>query len=142
MSDWNTKIIEEFRAKGGLGITNFGDQLLLLNVRGAKSGKTYTIPLAFTRDGDKFIVVASKGGAPTNPDWYGNLVANPDVEVEVAGQTFRAHARALPSGPERDELFARHADVMPGFRDYERHTERIMPVIVLEPVAKATAKAA
>ena len=139
MSDWNTKIIDEFRAKGGVGVTNFGDRLLLLNVRGAKSGKTYTIPLAYHRDGAKYIVAASKGGAPTHPDWYSNVIANPDVEVEVGGKTLKAHARILPSGPERDELYARHASLMPGFHDYEQKTERTIPVIVLEPVAQSKA---
>jgi deazaflavin-dependent oxidoreductase (nitroreductase family) len=139
MSDWNNKIIDEFRAKHGVGITNFGDRLLLLNVRGAKSGKTYTIPLAFHRDGDNYVVAASKGGAPTNPDWYHNVEVNPDVEVEVGDRRFKAHARPLANGPERDALYAKHASFMPGFAEYEKHTDRTIPVIVLEPerVSKA-----
>jgi deazaflavin-dependent oxidoreductase (nitroreductase family) len=139
MSDWNTKIIDEFRAKGGVGITNFGDSLLLLTVRGAKTGQPRTIPLAFHRDGANYVVAASKGGAPTHPDWYRNLVANPDVEVEVGSKRFKAHARAIPQGAERDQLYARHSDFMPGFKDYETRTERTIPVIVLEPVSESKA---
>jgi len=139
MSDWNTKIIDEFRAKGGVGITNFGDRLLLLTVRGARTGQLRTIPLAYHRDDDRYIVAASKGGAPTHPDWYRNLTVNPDVEVEVGGRRFKAHARVVPSGPERDALYARHASLMPGFADYEKRSPRIIPIVVLEPVTDSKA---
>lgn len=139
MKDWNAKIIDEFRAKGGKGVTNFGDRLLLLTVRGARSGRPRTIPLAFHRDGDRFIVAASKGGSPTDPDWYRNLVVNRDVEVEVGGARFAAHAVALPDGPERDRLYARHAELMPGFADYEKRTTRTIPIIVLEPATESVA---
>jgi len=139
MNDWNAKIIDEFRAKGGRGVTNFGDRLLLLTVRGARSGQPQTIPLAFHRDGDRFVVAASKGGSPTNPDWYRNLVANPDVVVEVGGARFAARAVALPEGPARDRLYARHAELMPGFAEYEKRTPRTIPVIVLEPESESVA---
>ena len=139
MSDWNTKIIDEFRAKQGKDVANFGDRLLLLTVRGAKSGTPRTYPLAFHRDGDRYVVAASKGGAPTHPDWYRNLLANPAVEVEVGGQRFAARATPIPAGPERDRLYQRHADLMPGFRDYETRTERIIPVIVIEPLVASEA---
>ncbi|HEY7025615.1 MAG TPA: nitroreductase family deazaflavin-dependent oxidoreductase [Candidatus Limnocylindrales bacterium] len=139
MSDWNTKIIDEFRARGGKNIPNFGDRLLLLTVKGAKSGTPRTYPLAFTRDGDKIVVAASKGGSPTNPDWYRNVVANPDVEVEIGDERFVAHATPLPQGAERDRLYGQHADVMPGFHDYEQKTDRIIPVVVLERVASSVA---
>jgi deazaflavin-dependent oxidoreductase (nitroreductase family) len=141
MSDWNTNIINEFRAKGGKGITNFGDRLLLLTVRGAKSGTPHTYPLAYHRDGNSYVVIASKGGAPTHPDWYRNLLVNPDVEVEVGGGRFTAHARPIPEGPERDERYARQAEIMPGFRDYEIKTAgiRTIPVVVLQPVAESKA---
>ena len=144
MSDWNTKIIDEFRAKGGKGITNFGDRLLLLTVRGAKSGTSRTYPLAFHRDGDRYVVAASKGGAPTHPDWYKNIVAQAggEVEVEIGDQRFAAHATPVAEGPERDRLYGKHAEFMPGFHDYELKTERIIPVVVLEPIASASAKAA
>ena len=139
MSDWNTNIINEFRAKGGVGVTNFGDRLLLLTVRGAKSGEPRTIPLAYHRDGDRYVVAASKGGAPTHPDWYRNVIANPDVEVEVGSQRFPARAIVLESGPDRDKLYGKHAELMPGFADYETKTERTIPIIVLEPKSEAKA---
>ncbi len=142
MSDWNTKIIDEFRAKGGVGVTHFGDRLLLLTVRGARSGQPRTIPLAFHKDGDRFVVAASKGGAPTNPDWYRNVLANPDVEVEVGSEHFKARAHVYADGPERDKLYANHAERMPGFKDYETKTDRIIPVIVLEPVSASASVAA
>ncbi len=134
MNDWNTKIIDEFRAKGGVGIPNFGDRLLLLTTRGAKSGRTHTTPLAYTRDGDRYVVIASKGGAPTNPAWYHNLVANGEADVEVGRQRFHVSAAPIPSGPERDRLFNAQAAIMPGFAEYERKTTRIIPVVVLERV--------
>ncbi len=139
MSDWNTKITDEFRAKGGKGVANFGDGLLLLTVRGAKTGTPRTYPLVFHRDGGRYVVAASKGGAPTHPDWYRNVVAHPDVEVEVGAQRFKAHAVALPDGPERDRLYANHAEMMPGFKDYETKTERTIPIVVLEPIAASVA---
>ena len=139
MSDWNAKIIDEFRAKGGVGVANFGDRLLLLTVRGARSGQPRTIPLAYHRDGDRYVVAASKGGAPTNPDWYRNVVANPEVEIEVGRQHVSARATPIPQGPERDRLYAHHAELMPGFHDYETRTERTIPVVVLEPIAESRA---
>lgn len=141
MSDWNTKVIDEFRSKGGTGITNFGDRLLLLTVRGAKTGTPRTYPLAFHRDGDRYVVAASKGGAPTHPDWYKNIVAQggADVEVEVGDRRFKAHATPVAEGPERDRLYGQHAEMMPGFHDYELKTDRIIPVVVLDPIAKAQA---
>ena len=141
MSDWNTNIINEFRAKGGKGITNFGDRLLLLTVRGAKTGTPRTYPLAYHRDGDNYVVIASKGGAPTHPDWYRNILVNPEVEVEVGTQRFKAHARALPEGAERDERYARQVEIMPGFADYEVRTAgvRTIPVVVLSPIAESKA---
>lgn len=139
MSDWNTNIINEFRSKGGVGVTHFGDRLLLLTVRGARSGQPRTIPLAFHKYGDAYVVAASKGGAPTNPDWYHSVVVNPDVEIEVGAQRVKAHARPLNSGAERDQLYAKHAELMPGFADYETKTSRIIPIIVLEPIAVSVA---
>ncbi|HEY5519343.1 MAG TPA: nitroreductase family deazaflavin-dependent oxidoreductase [Candidatus Limnocylindrales bacterium] len=132
MNDWNTKIIDEFRAKGGVGIPNFGDRLLLLTTRGAKSGRAHTTPLAYTRDGDRYVVIASKGGAPSNPAWYHNLLANGEADVEVGRQRFHVSATPIPSGPERDRLFNAQAAIMPGFAEYELKTTRIIPVVVLE----------
>lgn len=141
MSDWNTNIINEFRAKGGKGVTNFGDRLLLLTVRGAKTGTPRTYPLAFHRDGANYVVAASKGGAPTHPDWYKNIEAQggAEVEVEVAGQKFAARATPFAKGEERNRLYGKHAELMPGFADYETKTDRIIPVIVLEPLDQARA---
>ena len=132
MNDWNTNMIKEFRAKGGVGISNFGDRLLLLTPTGAKSGRSHTTPLAYTRDGDRYVVIASKGGAPTHPAWYHNLVAHGEAEVEVGTQKFHVRATPIPSGPERDRLFNAQAAIMPGFAEYERKTTRIIPVVVLE----------
>lgn len=134
MNDWNTKIIEEFRAKGGKGVSQFGDRLLLLHVRGAKTGTVRTYPLAYHRDGDSYVIVASKGGAPTHPQWYNNLVAHREAEIEVGAERFPVRATPLADGPERDRLYGQQADMMPGFREYEKQTEgvRKIPVVVLE----------
>jgi deazaflavin-dependent oxidoreductase (nitroreductase family) len=136
MRDWNSGIIEEFRAKGGKGIRGFGDSLLLLHVRGRRSGTVRVYPLAYHRDGERYVVAGSKGGAPQHPEWYRNLLANPDVTVEVGTERFRARAIAIPRGPERDRLYAEHAKPMPGFLEYEKKTKRIIPVVVLERVAE------
>jgi deazaflavin-dependent oxidoreductase (nitroreductase family) len=132
MAGWNTKIIEEFRAKEGRGVGPFGDHLLLLTTLGAKSGQPHTTPLAFHRDGDRLVVVASKGGAPHHPDWYFNLLSNPEAEVEVGTETFAVHATPVPNGPERDRLYAQQAAMMPGFWEYEKVTSRVIPAVVLE----------
>ena len=135
MPNWNQHVIDEFRSKGGTGITNFGDHLLLLTSYGAKSGKPHTTPLAFTRDGDRYVVIASMGGAPMNPAWYHNLVQNPEADLEVGNEKFRVRATPIPSGPDRDRLYAVQAHLMPGFSDYEKKTTRIIPVVVLERLA-------
>src|SRR3954451_21507895 len=132
MSDWNARIIEEFRAKNGRGVSQFGDGLLLLTTRGAKSGKQHTTPLAYTRDGDRIVVIASMGGAPKHPAWYHNILANPEVELEVGGEKFSARATPIPSGSERDRLYAAQVAVMPGFAEYEKATTRKIPVVVLK----------
>jgi deazaflavin-dependent oxidoreductase (nitroreductase family) len=134
MSDWNNKIIEEFRAKGGRGVGPFGDQLALLTTRGARSGKPHTTPLAFHRDRGRYVVIASMGGAPRHPAWYHNLLANPEAELEVGSDRFRVRATPVPTGPERDRLFAQQAAIMPGFWEYEKKTTRVIPAVVLERV--------
>ena len=133
-NNWNKTMIAEFRAKGGKGVARFGDRLLLVTVTGRKSGSPTVVPLAYHVDGDRYVVAASKGGAPTHPDWYQNLVAHPDVTVEVGTERFRARAKPIPGGPERDRLYAEHARLMPGSRDYETKTTRTIPVVVLERV--------
>ena len=130
--EWNRKIIEEFHANGGKVDGQFaGGQLLLLTTTGAKSGKRRVNPLAYTTDGDRLVIIASKGGAPSSPDWYYNLVAHPKVTVEVGTETFEATATVV-AGEERDILYAKQAALMPGFAEYEKKTTRKIPVVVLE----------
>jgi deazaflavin-dependent oxidoreductase (nitroreductase family) len=130
----NEKVIEEFRANGGKAGGWFANMdLLLLHVTGAKSGKEYVNPLVYTHDGDNLVVIASKGGAPDNPDWYNNLVANPETTVEVGSETFAVKAREAV-GEERDKLYAAQAEKYPGFKDYQEKTDRVIPVFVLEKV--------
>ena len=139
MNDINRDVIEQFKGNDGTISSGMfkGARLLLLTTTGAKSGKTRVNPLAYTRDGDRFVVIASKGGSPTNPDWYHNVVANPDVILDVATASgtehFRGRAR-VAEGEERQRLFDAQAAVMPGFADYQRRTTRQIPVVVLERV--------
>jgi deazaflavin-dependent oxidoreductase (nitroreductase family) len=134
---FNQKTIAEFQANQGRGIGMFGDHVLLLTARGAKSGEAITTPLVYGRDGDDYVIVASKGGAPKNPAWFGNIKANPEVEVEVASahgtEKFKARARVVDSRAERDRLFYEEMSrIWPAFREYETRTERLIPVVVLE----------
>lgn len=134
MSDanaWNQAIIAEFRAnEGKVGGQFAGAPLLLLHTTGARSGQARINPLAYTRDGDRLVVIASKAGAPTNPDWYYNVVAQPLVTVEVGTEQFQAQA-TIPSEPERTRLYDQMATTMPGFAEYQRMTTRRIPVVVL-----------
>jgi deazaflavin-dependent oxidoreductase (nitroreductase family) len=133
---FNDAIITDFRAHHGQ-ITRgpfAGRSLLLLTTRGARTGQERTSPLAYTRDGGRLVVIASKGGAPTNPDWFHNLRRDPRVVVEVGPERFRANAR-IARGDERRLLYDAHAARMPAFREYERRTKREIPVIVLERAA-------
>ena len=133
MSDWNTQIIEEFRANGGkVGGQFEGAPLLLLHTTGAKSGQARVNPMMYQADGDNFAVFASKAGAPTNPDWYHNLVANPRASIEVGDTTVNVVAR-VAEGDDRDRLWSRQKELYPGFADYEAKTTREIPVVVLEP---------
>jgi deazaflavin-dependent oxidoreductase (nitroreductase family) len=130
----NQKIIEEFRANGGkVGGFFEGKSLLLLHTKGAKSGQERINPVACVKDGDRYVVIASKGGAPTHPDWYFNVLANPQVNVEVGTEKFQARA-AVTEEPERTRLYNQMVAMMPGFDDYRRKTTRVIPVIVLTPV--------
>jgi deazaflavin-dependent oxidoreductase (nitroreductase family) len=132
MSDWNTKIIAEFRATGGkVGGPFEGAPLLLLHSTGAKSGQDRVAPVMYLADGDDLVVFASKAGADTNPDWFHNLKANPDTRVEVGADTVAVRAR-VAEGEERDRLFDRQKAAYPGFADYEAGTDRVIPVVVLE----------
>ena len=131
-SNWNTKMIDEFHAKKGKGVGPFGDRLLLLTTEGAKTGERRTTPLAYHRDGDRYVVAASMGGAPKHPAWYHNLVKHKKATIEVGEETFAVKATPVPKGPERDRMYNDHAALMSGFRDYEKKTTRIIPVVVLE----------
>jgi deazaflavin-dependent oxidoreductase (nitroreductase family) len=131
INDFNAKIIEEFRANGGkVGGAMAGAPLVLLTTTGAKSGSRRTTPLAYLPDGDRIVVFASKAGAPTNPDWYHNLIAHPEVTVEVDGDTREVTAVEV-TGDERDRLFAEQARRNPGFGEYQAKTTRQIPVIAL-----------
>jgi deazaflavin-dependent oxidoreductase (nitroreductase family) len=133
-NDFNAELIAEFRANDGKTTGPFEHApLLLLTTTGAKSGQPRTSPVVYTRDGDNLVVIASKGGAPSNPNWYHNVVANPEVEVELPGERFRARAR-VAEGTERDRLYRAQADLMPGFDEYQTKTTRVIPVIVLERI--------
>ena len=134
MSDFNQTIIAEFRANGGkVGGPFAGSTMLLLTTTGAKSGQPRISPLVYTADGDTLVVIASKRGAPTNPDWFYNLVANPVVTVERGTEQFQARA-TVPEGAERERLFTQAATQMPGFAEYQRKTTRTIPVVVLERI--------
>ncbi len=131
-NEFNKGVVEEFRANGGQVGGNFaGAPMILVNHRGAKSGKEYTSPLVYTRDGDNFVIIASKGGSPADPHWFLNLVAHPDVTIEVGDETIPVRAR-VAEGDERTRLYDAQAAVMPNFADYAKATTREIPVVVLE----------
>jgi deazaflavin-dependent oxidoreductase (nitroreductase family) len=134
--DFNRALIRDLRANGGKasGGPFRGADVLILTTTGAKTGEPRENPLAFSRDGENIVVVASKGGAPTHPAWYHNLVANPTVMVEVLGERFEARARVIAGDDEYERLYAEHARKMPGFNDYRRRASRRIPVIVLERI--------
>ena len=136
---WNQKTIDEFHAKNGRGIGPWRDNLLLMTAMGVKSGDSITTPLVYRHIGDDYVVIASKGGAPEHPKWYGNIKANPVVEIEVAAdsgiQHLKARARPVPSGEEHDRLYALLTEVWPGFADYQKKASRTIPVVVLEPIS-------
>jgi deazaflavin-dependent oxidoreductase (nitroreductase family) len=135
MSDWNDKIIEEFRANGGKVGGNFeGAPLLLLHTTGARSGQERVHPMMYQRVDGGYAVFASKGGAPTNPDWFHNVVAVPRVSAEIGTGTVELVAR-VAEGEERERIWSAQKAAYPGFADYERKTTRQIPVVVLEPAA-------
>lgn len=131
MNDFNAKVIDEFRANAGkVGGSFEGAPMVLLTTTGAKSGQPRTSPLVYLADGDRILIFASKAGAPTNPDWYHNLKANPRVTVEVGEETFETEAEEI-TGDERDRLYAQQVSRMPGFQAYADDTDRIIPVVAL-----------
>ena len=133
--DWNAfnkGVIEQFRANGGQ-IPGRQNPLILLTTTGAKSGLPRTTPLNYSTDGDRIIVIASKGAAPTHPDWYHNLVAHPEAIVEIGAEKFRVKAKTA-EGEERQRLFDAQAALMPFFAEYQKQTTRQIPVIILERI--------
>ena len=134
MHEFNQKIIEEFRANAGkVGGQFAGASMLLLTTTGAKSGKSRTTPLVYTKDGARMVIIASMAGAPNNPDWYHNLKAHPTATIEVGGEKFQVKA-AVTSGDERERLYNAQAALMPFFNDYRKKTTRVIPVFVLERI--------
>jgi deazaflavin-dependent oxidoreductase (nitroreductase family) len=134
VNERNKKIIDEFRTnEGKVGGGFAGKTLLLLHTTGAKSQQERINPVACVKDGERLVVIASKGGAPTHPDWYYNVIANPLVTVEFGTETFQAYATVVEE-PERTRLYEKMVAMMPGFDDYRRKTTRVIPVIVLTRV--------
>jgi deazaflavin-dependent oxidoreductase (nitroreductase family) len=134
MNEMNKQIITEFRENSGkVGGMFEGAPMILVHHVGAKSGTERVTPLVYLADGSRLFVFASKGGAPDNPAWYHNLLANPKTTVEVGTDTFEVVAKNI-TGTERDEIYARQVAVAPGFGEYQRNTTRIIPVVELERV--------
>jgi deazaflavin-dependent oxidoreductase (nitroreductase family) len=135
-TDFNQRTIDEFNAKQGRGVGPWGDNLLLMTSKAVSSGRDITTPLVHRRNGNEYLVVASKGGAPEDPKWLASVRANPTVHVEVAAdqgtEEFDARARVVDRGEERDRLYASMTEVWPAFAEYEQKTERTIPVVILE----------
>ena len=132
MPDRNAPVIEEFRARAGrVGGYFAGIDLLLLTSTGARSGRSYTHPLSYATDGGRYVVIAADGGAPAHPGWYYNLIAHPDVTVEVGTEKFPAWAD-LAIGAERERLFRERAQAIPALNDYQARTAREIPVFTIE----------
>lgn len=132
-NDRNSGIINEFRANAGkVGGYFEGKTLLLLHTFGAKTGLERVNPLAYVMDGDRYVVIASKGGAPENPDWYYNLLATPQVKVEVGTREIYVKA-FLAKEPDRTRLYEKMVAMLPSFAEYRQKTPRLIPVFVLEP---------
>ena len=131
MNDYNRRLIEEFRANGGKVSGLFEHTpLLLLTTTGAKSGQRRTTPMGYMPDGDRLIVFAANGGSPTNPDWYHNLVAHPEVTIEVGSETFDAIA-VVTEDSERDRMWTKAVALYPSLTEHQAKTTRQVPVIAL-----------
>jgi deazaflavin-dependent oxidoreductase (nitroreductase family) len=131
--DMNKTVVDEFRANAGVVGGMFeGKNVLLLTTIGAKSGAERLSPLVYTRDGDRYVIAASMGGAPKNPAWFHNLVANPKVTLEVGTEKFEATATVIADRAERDRLYAGMVAHAEGFAEYEKITDRLIPIVVLE----------
>ena len=133
--DWNAGIIKEFRENGGkVGGQFEGAPLLILHSTGAKTGQERVNPIMYQAVGDGYAVFASKAGAPTNPDWYHNLVAHPEATVEVGTDTVNVTAR-VTDDDEREPIWSKQKVDYPGFAEYEEKTSRTIPVVILSPTA-------
>lgn len=136
MSDWNANIIAEFRKNHGkVGGSFEGAPLLLITHKGAKTSKVRINPVMYLKDGNRYLVFASAGGSPKNPDWYHNLKAHPDVKIEVGKDTVEVRAEEI-LGAERDKIYAKQSSLYPQFAQYERNTKRKIPVIAFTPKTK------
>ena len=135
-ADFNRNLIADLRAHQGKATAGpfMGRDVLILETKGARSGEIRETPLVYTRDGDRYVIVASKGGAPTNPAWYHNLRTHPEVAIEVGGEKLKARAHVIAGEEEYERLYHHHATINPGFQDYRARTTRRIPVIVLEVV--------
>ncbi|HET7419608.1 MAG TPA: nitroreductase family deazaflavin-dependent oxidoreductase [Candidatus Dormibacteraeota bacterium] len=135
-TDWNRKTIDEWHSKKGRGVGPWGDHVLLMTAMGAKTGDLITTPLVFGREGEDYVIVASKGGAPAHPTWFNNLKRNPEVEVEApvenGTEKFKARARFVEDRAQRDRLFKSMVKIWPAYADYEKRTDRVIPVVLLE----------
>jgi deazaflavin-dependent oxidoreductase (nitroreductase family) len=136
-NDFNHNLIDDLRAHQGKATSGpfVGRDVLILTTKGAKSGEVRETPLVYTRDADRYVIVASKGGAPTNPAWYHNLKQHPEVTIEVSGKKLKARAQVIDSEAEYERLYHNHATINPGFHDYRKRTSRKIPVIALETAA-------
>lgn len=136
--DFNRNLINDLRTNGGRpsGGPFVGRDMVILTTKGAKSGDLRETPLVYTKDGDKVVIIASKGGAPTHPAWFHNLKAHPDVTIEILGHKYRARAD-FPDGDEYERLYLQHATINPAFHDYRKKTSRKIPVVVLEKLGPA-----
>lgn len=133
-NDWNAQVIADLRASNGKGTGPFERvPMLILHHTGAKTGRERETPLAYLPDGDRWIIFASKAGAPAHPHWFLNLKANPDVRVEVDGETVAARATEV-TGAERDAIYARQVEAIPQFAEYQEKTDRLIPVVALTRV--------
>lgn len=131
--DWNAGVIKEFRANHGkVGGPFKGAPLLLIHHTGARTGTARVNPVMYLKDGSRYLVFASKGGAPNNPGWYHNLKAHPNVQIEVGDDTFHVKAEEV-TGSERDRLYARQCSLYPQFAEYQKKTKRVIPVIAFNP---------
>jgi len=135
-NDWNKQIIAEFRKNHGkVGGQFESAPLLVLHTVGRRSGKPRLNPVMYLKDGERYVVFASKGGSDEHPDWYENLKAHPDVQIEVGDDTIDVHAEEI-HGPERERIYEHQASIYPNFAEYQSKTKRVIPVIALTKKSK------